>query len=249
MTQTCWCFSATMPVCDLFLCSEMRKNTKKPQMWNIKATKQLLGPDICKHILFLHAVLGCDTTSRLHGVGKGASLKKFKESAIFRQQAEFFFANSSSQDDVARAGEKALVIIYNGKPADTLDSLRYHRFCEKVASSSTHIEPQALPPTSGAAKYHSLRVYRNGRQQPLVHFNLYWCSDHVYSCILLCQWTQSCVSFLLAQYQIGLIMMNDKVHLFLQTNIRQTGVGSSLARDLCQSRPPYPLHLTSSWGS
>lgn len=153
------CHHASLKSCDLFLCSEMRKNTKKPHVWNIKATKQLLGPDVCKHILFLHAVLGCDTTSRLHGIGKGASLKKFKESAKFREQADVFFNNASSKDDVARAGEKALVILYNGKRADTLDSLRYHRFCEKVASSSTHIEPQVLPPTSGAARFHSLRVY------------------------------------------------------------------------------------------
>ena len=48
---------------------------------------------------------------------------------------------------------------YNGKSTDTLDTLRYHRFCEKVASSSTYIQPQVLPPTSVAAKYHSLRVY------------------------------------------------------------------------------------------
>ena len=60
------------------------------------------------------------TTTKCNSI---ASFKKFKESVIFRQQAEVSFANSSSQDGVARAGEKALVIIYNGKPADTLDSL------------------------------------------------------------------------------------------------------------------------------
>uniref|UniRef100_UPI00358ECD2A uncharacterized protein n=1 Tax=Myxine glutinosa TaxID=7769 RepID=UPI00358ECD2A len=153
------CYHASLDSHDLFFCSESRKTTKKPRIWNIKATKQLLGPDICKHILFLHAVLGCDTTSRLHGIGKGASLKKFKESDIFREQAEVFYAHSASTDDVAEAGEKAMVILYNGTSTDTLDSLRYHRFCEKVASSSTYVQPQVLPPTSGAAKFHSLRVY------------------------------------------------------------------------------------------
>ncbi len=34
--------------------------------------------------------------------------------------------------------EKALVIIYNGKSTDTLDSLRHQWFCEKVASKSSH---------------------------------------------------------------------------------------------------------------
>ena len=69
-----------------------------------------------------------------------------------------FYEHLAFVDDVAEAGEKAMVILYNGRSTDTLDSLRYHRFCEKVVSSSTYIQPHVLPPTSGAAKYHSLRV-------------------------------------------------------------------------------------------
>jgi len=40
-----------------------------------------------------------------------------------------------------------------------LDSLSHKRFCEKVASKTSHVKPQSLPPTSAAAKYHSLRLY------------------------------------------------------------------------------------------
>jgi len=80
------CYHASLESHDLFFCPEPKKNTKKPRIWNIKATKKMIGTDICKHILFLHAVLGCDTTSRLHGIGKGASLKKFKANNTFREQ-------------------------------------------------------------------------------------------------------------------------------------------------------------------
>ena len=52
-----------------------------------------------------------------------------------------------------------LVNVYNGTPGESLDSLRYKRFCEKVATTTMCIRPQTLPPTSAAAKYHSLRVY------------------------------------------------------------------------------------------
>ena len=38
-------------------------------------------------------------------------------------------------------------------------TLRHQRCCEKVASSTSHVHPRALPPTSGAAMYHRLRVY------------------------------------------------------------------------------------------
>ncbi len=124
-------------------------------MWNIKAVKEQLGPEVCTNILFLHAVLGCDTTSRFFGIGKGTALKKFKSSGHFRERAKVFNESASSQDIIA-AGEQVLVSIYNGKPGEILDSLR---FCEKVATNTTQVQPQTLPPTSAAAKYHSLRVY------------------------------------------------------------------------------------------
>ena len=63
---------------------------------------------------------------------------------------------SASVKDVVAAGEEAMVSIYNGKPQGTLDILRYKRFCEKVATNTSYVKPQTLPPTSAAAKYHSL---------------------------------------------------------------------------------------------
>ena len=78
---------------------------------------------------------------------------------MFREQAKVFHSNSASTHDVIDAGERALVLVYNGMLTDTLDSLRHKRFCEKVASKASHVKPQSLPPTSAAAKYHSLRVY------------------------------------------------------------------------------------------
>ena len=153
------CYHASLDSHDLFFRPEPKKKTKKPRTWDIKATKERLGPEICSHILFMHAFLGCDTTSHLYGIGKGTSLKKFKASSAFCEQAKVFDTLSASMDDVIASGEKALVMVYNGKATESLDSLRHQRFCEKVASKKSHVKPQALPPTSAAAKYHSLRVY------------------------------------------------------------------------------------------
>ncbi len=121
-------YHASLDSNDLLFCHELRKNTKKPHIFNIKAIKQQLGPHLCKHILFLHAVLGCDTMSHLHRIGKGVLLKKFKESNLFREQADVLYAHSASTGAVAEAGEEVMVILYNGKSTDTLDSLSYHRF-------------------------------------------------------------------------------------------------------------------------
>ena len=83
---------------------------------------------------------------------EGSIAQEIKESDMFREQAKVFYEHLASTDDVAEAGEKAIVILYNGRSTNTLDSLRHHRFCEKVASSSTYIQPPVLPTTSGAAK-------------------------------------------------------------------------------------------------
>ena len=102
------CYHASLEAHDLFFCPEPKKNTKQPRIWNIKVTKQRLWPDICQHILFLHAVLGYDTTSRLHGIGKEASLEKFQASNSFRQQAKVLLMQSASKHDVTYAGENTV---------------------------------------------------------------------------------------------------------------------------------------------
>ena len=141
----------------IFFWPEPKKNMKNPKVWNIKAVQEQLGPQICsKH---LHAVLGCDTTSHLYGIGKGTSLKKFKSSQHFWEQAKVFATESATSKEISTAGEQALVILYNGTPVESLDSLHYKRFYEKVSMNTSCIHPQTLPPTSAAAKYHSLRVY------------------------------------------------------------------------------------------
>ena len=55
---------------NLFLAPELKKNAKKC-VWNIKQAREDLGLFSCKHILFQHALMGCDTTSRLFGFGFG----------------------------------------------------------------------------------------------------------------------------------------------------------------------------------
>ena len=91
------------------------------------------------------AILGCDTTSRPYGIGKAASLKKYGESVYFQDQAKVFDIPGSTQAEVATAGENALVVLFGGKQGESLDSLRYLRCYEKVATRGQQIQPQNLP--------------------------------------------------------------------------------------------------------
>ena len=111
-----------------------------------------------KSILFIHAILECDTTSSLYGIGKGLSLKPFMHKEQFKQQAITFSNELSSKEQIVAAGQRALAILYNGKD-DDLDQMRYSMFCDKLVSSKKQVKPEVLPPTSSTEKYHSMRVF------------------------------------------------------------------------------------------
>ena len=67
-------------------------------MWCIRQSKQLLGPDVCDHILFVHAILGCDVTSRLFGLRKGLAVKMTKSDFQFCQQAKVFNQSNRARE-------------------------------------------------------------------------------------------------------------------------------------------------------
>ena len=139
------CYHASLDSHNIFFRPEPKKTAKKFKVWDIKDVKKQLGRGLCKNILFLHAVLGCDTTSQLYGIGKGTSLKKFKTSQHFQEQATVFDTESAASKESFAVGEQALVALYNGKPGEKLDLLRYKRFFEKVPTSTSFVSPQALP--------------------------------------------------------------------------------------------------------
>ena len=139
---------------DIFFTSDRKENTNG-QVWNIREVRAKFGTFLCKHIPFLHAFLGCDTTSRLFGIGKGSIIKKFRENKSLQQAAIVFDNPNATQAQIDHAGEAAFVVMYNGKKSDTLDGLRYKKYCDKVATSLTQVDPKVLPPTSAAAKFQS----------------------------------------------------------------------------------------------
>ena len=146
---------------EIFFWPEPKSGTHKlPRCWNIKHTKEVLGAHVCENILFGRVLLGCDTTSRVFGIGKGVALKQLRNSEDLNIQAEVFNRRSVTTEEIAIAGERALVSLYSGsKKGNTLDQLRLQKFCQKVGSSSSYVHPQTLPPTSAAARYFSFRIY------------------------------------------------------------------------------------------
>lgn len=149
------CFHANITDHTIFFTSHQKN---KHRIWNITKTKTNIGNTICRILPVIHAISGCDTTSRLFGIGKGQVYKRF-QTALSIQRFSEVFLHESSKEVIASNGEKILICLYGGKPTDTINHLRYRRFCEKTATASAQIDLKTLPPTKEAALHHSLRVY------------------------------------------------------------------------------------------
>ena len=91
---------------EVFLKSEPNKSAQHNTIWCMKQSKQLLGPDVCYHIFFIHAILGCDVTSRLFGLGKGLRVKRIKSDFQLCQQAKVFNQIGQAKEDIIVAGKE-----------------------------------------------------------------------------------------------------------------------------------------------
>ena len=137
--------------------SNRRANTLK--VWDISKTKKLLGDQLCHVLPVIHAITGCDTTSRLFGIGKGLVLKKVMGNQDLIEIAGKVFDVDSS-DVVAKFGIQLLIRMYGGFEFETLDIMRYRKFASKVVSNSVNfLQIQTLPPTTAAAEQHCKRTF------------------------------------------------------------------------------------------
>ena len=123
---------------------------------NIRILQDHLDPKRTASLLFLHAITGCDTTSRLYSIGKVMAMNKCHQ---LMDSASLFMKPNQSHDDVNKHGQATLEVLYNSKSGNSLDFERVDRFSSKVASRLVYLPPESLPPTYDAAKHHSYRVY------------------------------------------------------------------------------------------
>lgn len=129
-------------------------------MYDINHLKSLLGNDLCSKLLFVHAFTGCDTTSRIFGVGKKLAFQKLvKGEHLMQSCANAFTSPSQTSDVIENLGIKMMAIMYGGKYTDSLESLRCNIFSKKVVSAKSFVTPERLPPTASSTKFHCLRVY------------------------------------------------------------------------------------------
>ena len=120
---------------------------------DISVLQNTLQTGLSRSLLFIHALSGCDTTSRPYGVGKLSAIAKYEE---LEGCASLFLSEQQSHADIEQAGHQALATLYG---CSDLNSGRVLKFTQKVISSSSYLPPERLPPTADAARFHSRRVY------------------------------------------------------------------------------------------
>ena len=153
------CYYANLEHFDIVFKSGSKQQISRcSKIWDIKKTKLVLGQTVCKHLPFIHAFTGCDSSSKIHGIGKGMALKRLITDKQFQLYAEVFHG-SKDKTEILRAGEKAMITLSGGHESEGLDLLRFRKFARKVTIGVTCVQVHSIPPTSAAAKYHSMRVY------------------------------------------------------------------------------------------
>ena len=107
---------------------------------------------VSDHILFLHSMTGCDTTSDLYMKGKTKALDVMKSQS--NSQIYVFTSPRSAHDDVVQHGEDFPLQLYDGGNAKTVDQKRYIMYRRSISKTSlaslfTHERSCQIPPIPG----------------------------------------------------------------------------------------------------
>lgn len=125
-------------------------------------TIQSSYPQLRNTILFLYAATGCENTSAIFKITINKALKTvLKTDSTLECWIAFFYKPSARPDEIAEAGEKFLLELYNApKKISNLNKLRYYSFSRAtVQSRKSEVNLASIPPTSGASRQHFLKVY------------------------------------------------------------------------------------------
>ena len=72
-------FHARLEGKGLYFKSDRSKADDKTKVFDIIKMKEIIGNAICGQLLFVHAMTGCDSTSRIFGIGKKTAFLKLQK--------------------------------------------------------------------------------------------------------------------------------------------------------------------------
>ena len=124
----------------LYFKSDRTKSDGSFKVYDINRLKDILGHDLCSQLLFIHAMTGCDTTSRIFGVGKKSAFQKLvKGDPVLQSCANAFTIPNQTTQIIEDLGCQVTSFLFGGNHAHSLDTMRYNIFSKKVVSSSSFV--------------------------------------------------------------------------------------------------------------
>lgn len=137
------------------------KAAKPDKLTNIFELQDKLG-DVKKHILFAHAISGCDTTSFIFKKSKALCIKLLKKDISLCQRLQIFYEENPDKKQLMEVGITFITKLYRTRNSkEGIDSLRftlYNRItCRQGLSANFNLA--VLPPTKDAAIQHIFRAY------------------------------------------------------------------------------------------
>ena len=101
---------------------------------------------MCSQLMFIHAMTGSDTTSRIFGVGKKTAFKYLaKGDPVLRSCAIAFTIPNQTTELIDNLGCQAMAVPFGGKGTDSLATMRYYIFSKTIVSASSFVRRERLP--------------------------------------------------------------------------------------------------------
>ena len=142
-------------IMNLYFRSDKPKADGTIEVYHINRIQEVLGHEMCSQLMFIHAMTGSDTTSRIFGVGKKTAFQYLaKGDPCLRYCVIAFTIPNQTTEVIDNLGCKAMAVLFGGKGTDSLATMRYNIFSKKVVSVSSFVSPERLPPTESATKLH-----------------------------------------------------------------------------------------------
>jgi len=107
----------------------------------------------------IHAIGGCDTTSAMYGRTKVAIWRSITKNNTTISLTDILGCEGASHQDIEKAGLQLVSLIYGGQNSDTLNKMRFKSYMSMLSRGTRQPQPERLPPTEAACKFHVYHVH------------------------------------------------------------------------------------------
>ena len=128
-------YYAQEEVMNLYFRPDKPKAEGTIEVYHINRIQEVLGHELLSQLMFIHAMTGSDTTSRIFGVGKKTAFQKLaKGDPLIRSCDIAFTIPNQTTEVIDNLGCQVMAVLFGGKSTDALATMRYNTFSKKGVS-------------------------------------------------------------------------------------------------------------------